>query len=180
MSNKHFPGLPFETSEKLEQESRRLAHALAQSCQQVDNFRMSGANVTMTKWGPISYVLQMKAREQFGVGEIVMKVPEPYRYMLMGVQSPKATIDALAQLPLVLRRVALLLGAPDDEKLTRFDNDIATEEGSLGQGQATAAGGAQAAMKTAAGVTTIHSKSEVLKGKLARSITFSWPAPVIA
>ena len=176
MSNKHFPGLPPETVQLLDQEARRLAHALAPTCQQVDNFRLTGANLIMTKWGPVSYVLQMKAREQFGVGEITVKVPVPYRYMLMGVQSPKATVDALAQLPLVLRYVAILLGAPDNDQLTRFDNDLETEDGALGQGAVSAAGGTAAAMKTAAGVTTVHSKSAVLKGKLARSITFSWPA----
>lgn len=182
MSN-HFPSVEPRAAEQLEQEARRLADALRPRCQRVDNFAMQSANVLATRWGPLSFILQTRAAESHAVGAVVVKETVPYRYLLMGVQAPRSSVEELARFPLILKRVALLLGARDDSTLTRFDNDIKYEADDLGKGEAAAAGGDKgeaAAAKAGAQAKKADagqiSKGELLRGALARSITFSWPA----
>lgn len=51
-----------------------------------------------------------------GPGETAIAIPKPHHYMLVVVVAPGATIDTLALAPALARRVAGLLGAPNNDR----------------------------------------------------------------
>jgi len=192
--SRYFPGVEPRIAEKLEHESKLLSAGLAKSLGQVDNYAMrsarsaddkAGVPIIMTRWGPVSYMLTTVAQKTRKAGDVWVTEPVPERYRLMGVLRKDATIEQHAQFPLVLRRVALLLGAVDNESLWLFENDI--RDGEMGLGTGAVAGGdagdekisAQAKLvrQTAEGSAT---KAEVLRGAAAKSFTYSWPAKQVA
>lgn len=106
----------------LEQASKRLATHLSPTFTWWENYAMGGGTNVLVDptWGTFLYcgVMLAKVTGEVAMGDETARLTgmHPDHRLLMGVIPPTAPPAFLVEFPLVMRRVAELLGAPYDER----------------------------------------------------------------
>jgi len=180
-----FQGVDVRTSEVMEQEARRLASVLKPRLAWWDNYRApEGLDMAMSRFGPVSYsgVLIARPVAETTMGSHVVNVTQaqPDHLLLMGIlggprmKSP----EALHQFPQILRRTAVLLGAPSDG-IEEFRNSMQlVRDPETGEVElATHGGGGPGASPLLPGASHEAPKLVVpgRQSSEAQSITLKWP-----